>query len=138
MKNNKILGVALWGIAFLATHLIIFVIPESYTTAIWIIYGFTIFAFLSQLALWLWIWRKEISVSAQFLHTSVLTVSAAYLLLQLIVDLLFVLIAASIKAVVLANALLAIVMGSLLILSLIAKNAIRRVDKRQKDYHIKL
>lgn len=138
MKNNKILGMLLWAIGLLAAHLIIFVVPDSYTTTIWITYGFTIFTFLSQLVLWLWIWHNEISAPEQFLHTPVLTISVVYLLLQLVADLIFAMVMVSVKITVLFNMLLAIVVGVMLILSLIAKNSIERIDKRQRNRRIEL
>lgn len=138
MKRNKALGVVLWLIGLAAAHLIVFVVPSRYTAALWVTYGFTLFAFLFQLALWLWIWRKELPAPEQFLYTPALTISAAYVLLQLAVALVFALVSAAVKAAVLVNALLAIVMSTALVLSLMAKNTIRRTDERQKDHHIKL
>lgn len=138
MRNNKILGVLLWVIALLAVHLVIFVIPDAYTMAVWVTYGFTLFAFLSQLILWIWIWRKEVSAVEQFLHTPTLTVSVAYLALQFVLDLLFAVIPASVKVTILANAVLAIILGSMLVGSLITKNSIQRLDKRQKNHHVEL
>lgn len=138
MKNNKALGIVLWLIGLLAAHLILFVIPDGYTAGIWVTYGFTWFAFLLQLILWLWVWRKSLSTPEQFLHTPALTISVVYLLLQLVCDLILVLVGASGMAAILVNALLAIVMGILLTLVLIAKNTIQRVDSRQKNHHREL
>lgn len=138
MRNNKILGVLLWVIALLAVHLVIFVIPDTYTMAIWITYGFTLFAFLSQLILWIWIWHKEVSASEQFLHTPTLTVSVSYLALQFALDLLFSLISSSMKVTILVNAALAVILGSMLVGSLIAKHSIQRLDRRQKNHHVEL
>lgn len=138
MRNNKFLGIALWVIGFLTAHLIIFIIPNSDTAKMWTAYGFTIFAFLSQLALWLWVWHKENSASEKFLYTPALTISVAYLLLQLLVDLIFALVLISVKIVIIVNVVLAIAIATLLVLSLIAKNPIQRVDSRQKNHHREL
>lgn len=138
MRNNKVLGVALWAIALLAIHIIIFAIPDAYTPAIWITYGFDLFAFISQLALWLWILRGEVSAAERFLHTPTLTISVAYLLLQFVLSLIFAFVLASAKAAVLVHGFLSIIMCAALVLTFISKNAIERVDKRQKDHHIKL
>lgn len=138
MKNNKLLGVVLWVIGLLLTHLIIFIIPDKYTAAIWITYGFTLFAFISQLILWLWIWRKELTASEQFLYMPVLTISVAYLLLQFVAGLFFVFVSVSAKIAFLINALIVILIATAVVVSLIAKNAIVRVDRRQKDHHKEL
>lgn len=138
MKNNKLLGVVLWVIGLLLAHLIIFIIPDKYTAAIWITYGFTLFAFISQLTLWLWIWRKELTASEQFLYMPVLTISVAYLLLQFVAGLFFVFVSVSAKIAFLINALIVILTAAAVVVSLIAKNAIVRVDRRQKDHHKEL
>lgn len=139
MKNNKLLGVVLWLLGLIVAHLTIFCLPKSYTAAVWITYGFTLFAFLSQLALWLYIWREPIEADGRFLHTPVLTLSVGYMLLQLVPCLVFTLwSAASPKIVVLANALLLIAMWALLVLAMIGKSHIQRVDSRQKNHHVEL
>lgn len=138
MKSNKILGIVLWLIGLIAAHLILFLIPSTYTAAIWICYGFTWFAFVSQVFLWLWIWRKGLTPPEQFLYTPVLTISVIYLLSQLLVDLIFGLIPTPEKLCVLVNVLLFVIMALLLTMTLIARNSIHRLDDRQKNHHIEL
>lgn len=139
MKNNKILGVMLWAIGLLIAHLIIFCIPQNYTTVVWVTYGFTLFAFLSQLGLWLGIWRKSLEPKEVFIYTPVFMFSIGYMLLQLVLCVAFALWStASIKIGFLVNALLLIAVWTLSVLSLIAKNHITRVDSRQKDHHKEL
>ena len=138
MKNNKSLGVGLWFLALAAVHLIVFLAARELTAALWIAYGFTIFAFVSQLMLWLVIWQKTLDGKQQFLHAPVLTYSLLYLAGQVVLCLIFAFVHASAKTAVFVNGLTLILFWALLVLSLIGKNHIERVDQRQKNHHIEL
>ena len=139
MKNNKTLGVVLWAIGLLIAHLIIFCVPQNYTVTVWLTYGFTLFAFLSQLIFWLYIWRKPLDSKESFSYTSVLMISVCFILLQLALCIVFAFWAVeSAKAVFLVNALLLMAALVMQVLSMIAKNHIERVDSQQKDHRVKL
>ena len=138
MKNNKLLGIVLWFLALAAVHLIVFLVARELTAALWISYGFTIFAFVSQLALWLAAWKKPMNGKSQFLHTPVLIYSLFYLLGQTMLCLIFAFVHISLKTAVLVNSLVLIAFLALMVLSLIGKNHIERVDQRQKNHHIEL
>ena len=138
MKNNKLLGVMLWFLSLAAVHLIVFLAARELTAALWISYGFTMFAFVSQLVLWLAAWKKPMDGKQQFLHTPVLAYSLLYLVGQTAVCLFFAFVHASVKTAVLVNGLVLIAFWALMVLSLIGKNHIERVDQRQKDHHVEL
>lgn len=139
MKNNKILGILLWAIGLIVVHLVSFLIPKNYTSAVWVTYGFALFAFMSQLILWLVIWHKPLEAKERFSFTPGLTLSVAYMILQLVLCIVFALwSAAPVKIVALLNALLLIAALVLTALALIAKNHIERVDNRQKNHHVEL
>ena len=139
MKNNKFLAVILWAIGLLVAHLLIFCVPKNYTAAVWVTYGFTLFAYLSQLALWLYTWHRSLGAKETFLHTPAFMLSVCYVLLQLVLCVVFTLWStASAKAAILLNVLLLIAIWVLLVLSEIAKSHIVQVDSRQKDHHIEL
>ena len=138
MKNNKLLGVVLWFLALAAVHLIVFLAARELTAALWISYGFTMFAFVSQLVLWLVVWKKPMDGRHQFLHTPVLSYSLRYLIAQTVLCLIFAFVRVSVKTAVLVNGLVLIAFFALMVLSLIGKNHIERVDRRQKDHHIEL
>lgn len=139
MKNNKFLGMGLWGVGLLAVHLLIFCIATNFTTAIWVTYGFTLFVFFSQLILWLYLWRRPLGTKERFYYTPALLISVCHIILQTVLCLVFVLWnSASVKVAILFNALLLLVILALLILSFLSKNHIERVDHRQKDHHVEL
>ena len=133
--KNKSLGVFLWLIGLVAAHLVLFLLSPEMTAARWITYGFTLFAFLSQLILWMAVWEKQPSNTEQFYSTPMLLYSTLYLLGQLIVCIVFSLTPVTVKIAVLVNALAALIMLALLTVSMIGRNHAARVDTRQKDHH---
>jgi len=138
MKNNKTLGIVIWMAGLVTVHLIVIFIPQQFSASLWITYGFTIFAFISQLALWLYLWRAGLGAHEQFLHFSALTISVLYLLVQILACVIFALVGMSVRVAILINALLLIVVVAALAMALISKNAILRLDSRQKNHHIEL
>lgn len=133
--KNKPLGVFLWLLGLVAVHLVIFLLSPEMTAARWITYGFTLFAFFSQLILWLAVWKKQPSNTEQFYAMPILLYSTLYLLGQLIVCIVFSLTQATVKAAVLVNALVAFIMLALLSVSMIGRNHAAKVDTRQKNHH---
>lgn len=138
MRNNKILGISLWLVGLAAAHLVVFLLPSEMTAARWITYGFTLFAFLSQLILWLVFWKKQPSNNEQFYSAPMLLYSTLYLLGQFIVCIVFSLTPATVKIAVIVNALVTLIMLALLSVSMIGRNHAARVDRRQQDHHKEL
>ncbi len=138
MKSNKLLSGALWAIGLAAECGLLLCLARAYTAAVWITLGFTLFAFVSQLVLWLYLWRGAGTADGVFFRMPAFMLSALYMLLQLIPCLVFPFWQASARLAVLLNAALAVVMWVLLLLSLLAKNHIAHVDGRQKDHHREL
>ena len=133
--KNKLLGVSLWLIGLVAAHLVLFLLSPEMTVARWITYGFTLFAFLSQLILWIAVWKKQPSNAEQFYSTPMLLYSMLYLLGQFIVCIVFSLAPVTVKIAVLVNALVTLIMLVLLSVSIIGRNHAAKVDTRQKDHH---
>ena len=138
MKNNKTLGIVIWAAALAVIHLIVFLIPKQYSASLWITYGFTVFAFISQFALWLYLWRFGLDAQGQFLHLPSFAVSIFFLIAQIIVCLISLFVSMPVKVAVLVNALLLITVVSIISMALISKNAIHRLDSRQKNHHTEL
>lgn len=138
MKNNRLLGIVLWGVGLAVECLLLLCLARTYSAAVWVTFGFTLFAFISQLALWLYVWRKPLNAEDNFLHMPLFTLSLRYMILQVIPCLLFAFWQTSARIAVLVNAAIAVVMWVLLILSMIAKGHIEKVDGRQKNHRVKL
>ena len=104
----------------------------------WITLGFTLFVFISQLVLWLYVWRKPLNANENFLHMPLFTLSLRYMLLQVVPCLLFAFWQAATQIAALVNAVLTVVMWVLLILAMIARNHIENMDSRQKNHYREL
>lgn len=138
MKNNRLLGIVLWGIGLAVECLLLLCLARSYSASVWVTFGFTLFAFISQLALWLYVWRSPLNANDSFLQMPLLMLSVWYMILQAIPCLLFAFWNAPAQIAALVNAALTVVMWVLLILSMIAKGHIEKVDGRQKNHHREL
>ena len=135
MKNNRLLGIAIWGIGLAVECLLLLCLARTYSAAVWITLGFTLFAFISQIVLWLYVWRNPLNSNDNFLHMPLFTLSLRYMILQVIPCVAFAFWKAPVQIVVLVNASISVVMWVLLILSMIARNHIENVDSRQKNHH---
>ena len=135
MNPNKRLGIALWLIGLVVMHLLALLLPEELTAGRWATYGFALFAFFSQLLLWLWIWRAELPPGQQFLRLPLLTVSAVYLTGQVLLCLLFALLSASVKTAVLVNALFLCATWAMELFAAVGGHHVQETDSRQKDHH---
>lgn len=138
VKNNKLLGILLWLIGFAVECTLLFCIAREYTASVWVTFGFTAFVFISQLGIWLYSWRNPLSAGERFLHTPLFTLSVWYMVLQAVPCLVFGIWQCPTKIAVLVNTALSIVIWVMMILSMLAKNNIEKVESRQKDHHISL
>ncbi len=48
MKNNKLLGIALWGIGLTVECLLLLCFARTYSAAVCVTFGFTLFTFISH------------------------------------------------------------------------------------------
>ena len=138
MKNNKTLGIVLWAAGLVFVHLVVFLIPRQYSASLWITYGFTVFAFISQLTVWLYLWRVAEDAHEQFLYFPSFTISILFLIAQMLICLISLFVAMPVKVAILVNALPLIIVIAVLAMALISKNAIHRLDSRQKNHHVEL
>ena len=138
MKNNRLLGICLWGIGLAVECLLLLCLARTYSAAVWVTLGFTLFVFISQHVLWLCVWRKPLNANENFLHMPLFTISLWYIILQALPCLFFAFWQLSAQIAALANVAISVVMWVLLILSMIVKRHIEKVDGSQKNHHIKL
>ena len=135
MKNSKLIGSMLWLIGLAAECGLPLFLAKSYSTALWVTFGFTLFVFISQLALWSYIWRDPLSGKDSFFHMPLFVLSILYMLLQAVPCIVFALWQAPAKIAVLVNVVLTAVMWILLLTAMLAKNHIASMDSKQKDHH---
>lgn len=84
MKKNKGMAYAVLGIAFVLFNVIAFAIPTVKTVTFWVAYVFTVIAFISQIAVWKFVFVGADTLKSKFLGIPLISVSSTYLIVQLI------------------------------------------------------
>lgn len=136
MKNNRIWGVVAWVLGLAISLFLLFLIPRNLTGVIYAVAVCTTLVYLLHLALWLTLQKGKLD----FHNVPSLTLSIFFLLVQTVWAIFVAFAAAHIstKTTVLVNVLLIIVQAFAIVLSLISKNHVESVSKRQKDHHVEL
>lgn len=134
MKNTG-LAAALWLLGFAAEAALLLFLTPVYTAATWITLAFTAAAFLTQALLW----RKGGGdAKNQFFRYPGMTVSGGYLLAQLVICCVLARVPVTVKTAVFVNLLVLLTVWLLIVGTALAREHIEKVDRRQKDHHIKL
>ena len=89
MKKNRLMLYLALGIAFALFNVIAFVIPTLKTAAFWTSYTFSVIAFAVQIPLWKIAFEKKDTLKSKFLGIPVIHVGFAYLVIQSIAFLIF-------------------------------------------------
>ena len=89
MKKNRLMPYLALGIAFALFNVIAFVIPTLKTAAFWTTYTFSVIAFAVQIPLWKLAFGKKDTLKSKFLGIPVIHVGFAYLVIQSIAFLIF-------------------------------------------------
>lgn len=137
---NRKLGIAIWTITFTLSVFLILVIPNHYSVCIWTTLVFDAIAYISSLALWMNLFRNANTPADVFYCSPTITVSTAYLVIQLILCIVvgFMVDTISFKMTLVLNIVLMAVVWFLILTAIIAKGHSQRVDSRQKDHHVEL
>lgn len=136
MKNNRILGVVVWGLGLALSLLLLLLIPKEWTGTVWVVAICTILVYLLHLALWLILQKGNLN----FHNLPSLTLSIFFLLVQTVWAIIVAFVVASIstKTAILVNVLLMIIQVFVIVLALISKNYFESINYRQKNHHTKL
>ena len=137
MQKDYIIGIGVWALVFALSIFLLLVIPSQYTNSIFVTLGFDVFAFFSTLILWFIIFRSSDEPNDMAYHSPTMTVSAVYLIAQLILCAVAGALGEhfSFKVILTVNFILLIIMWALILSTLIINNHSKRVDSRQKDHH---
>lgn len=127
------LTAALWLLGFAAEAALLLFLTPVYTAVTWIALAFTAAAWLSQALLW----RKGGDVQNRFFCYPGMTVSAGYLLAQLVICCVFARVPVTVKTAVFVNLLVLLIAWMLIVGTALAREHIEKVDRRQRDHHIK-
>lgn len=137
---SRKIGVVVWALGLALSTLLLFVLEHGMTATFWITFAFVWAAFLSLLIFQWSIVKNTATSDDGFLHIPALWISLLYEVVQIPVCIIFALRSATIssKLALLCQGTLFIIAWAAILLSLGGNEHIRRVNSRQKDYHVEL
>lgn len=140
MKNNKTLAFILWVLFLAIGMLFLCMIPKTMNATSIALIIFTLVIFLGQLILWLMLSKEGSTKEKTFLNLPVYMYSIYVMIIQLAVDILCSFFAERIpiKLVIFVEIIFLVVQCIIIVMSLITKNSIEKLDSRQKNHHIEL
>lgn len=138
MGNKKITGIAICFLGLALALFLLFIIPGDISSARIITAVFTVIAFLSQLFMWLSLFKGKVDAQGVFYQTPTITFSVVYMLTQFVLCILMAFITFTTKISLVVNFVVLILMWILILALNSAKNHIQRVDCRQKNHHVEL
>ena len=132
--------IIIWFLTFALSVFLLLIIPNSYSNAVWVTLIFDVIAFISQLILWLVIFNKTAGAKETFNSYPVMVVSAMYLVMEFVMCIITGTCAVSIsfKLAVIINGIILIAVWIILLMLIMAKEHVEKVDSRQKDHHMEL
>lgn len=139
MKSKLLMTIA-WVLGFVISIVIVLFFTKEYTAVTWITIIFTGLAFLTQFLLWNGFTKAEDDTQKEFFSYPIMVVSAFYLLLQFVICCVIALATKyiSVRIGLFLNLLLFLTMWLIIILIIVSKKQIEKVDKRQKNNHKEL
>ena len=140
MSKNRKLGIVIWAIAFALSVFLTLIIPAHYSSSIFAVLTFDVIAFISVLILWINLFKNAKTPGNTFYVSPALTISTAYLAIQLILCIVVGLMVDTIsfKMTLVLNVVIMAVVWFLILSTIITKDHSQRVDSRQKDHHVEL
>lgn len=140
MGKSKIIKCVIWFLAFALSVFLLLVIPNSYSQSIWVTLVFDTIAFVSQLVLWLTIFNRPIGAKGVFNRYPTMLISSLYLVIEFIICVIVAVAGSSIsfKMSLIINFIIMVVAWIILLMMILSKNHVERIDSRQKDHHVEL
>ena len=140
MSRNRKLGIVIWAIAFALSVFLTLIIPAHYSSNIFTVLTFDVIAFISVLILWINLFKNAKTPGDTFYDSPAMTISTAYLAIQLILCIAVGLMVDTIsfKMTLILNVVLMAVVWFLILSTIITKGHAQCVDSRQKDHHVEL
>lgn len=140
MGKSKIIKCVIWFLAFALSVFLLLVIPNSYSQSIWVTLVFDTIAFVSQLVLWLTIFNKPVGAKGVFNRYPTMLISSLYLVIEFIICVIVAVAGSSIsfKMSLIINFIIMVVAWIILLMMILSKDHVERIDSRQKDHHVEL
>ena len=138
MRLNKKVGIVVWLLCLALAIFLLLILPDEYSTSIWITLVFTVIAFASQLIMWLSMFKTKESPEGVFYKTPSMTISSIYLVIQVIICMVTALTNIGTKGVLIVNFVVLILAWIILFMLSASSDHAKRIDSRQKDHHTEL
>ena len=140
MGKSKIIKCVIWFLAFALSVFLLLVIPSSYSQSIWVTLVFDVIAFVSQLILWLTIFNRPVGAKGVFNRYPTMLVSSLYLIVEFIICIVMAVMGSSIpfKMSLIINFIVMVIAWIILLMMILSKDHVERIDSRQKDHHVEL
>lgn len=135
---KKITEIVIWFLGLALSLFLLFVIPNNINQARIITAVFTIIAFVSQLFMWLYLFKGRVDAKGTFYRTPTITLSLVYMLIQFALCTLMAFITLTTKVSLIVNFVVLVLMWILILALNSVKNHAQKVDSRQKNHHIEL
>lgn len=140
MGKSRIIKCVIWFLAFALSVFLLLVIPGGYSQSIWVTFVFDVIAFVSQLILWLIILNKSGGAKGVFNRYPTMVVSSLYLIAEFIICVVTAVMGLSIpfKTSLIINFIVMVIAWIILLMLILSKDHVERIDSRQKDHHVEL
>ena len=133
MKKAKVIAVSVWALLLILSIFLLLVIPNNYTNAIWATFIFVVIAFVSQLVLWCFLFKKN-EQKDKFYFYPTAVISSFYIFAQFFLCILTPVLVnvISFKVSLIVNFLIMIIAWILILLTVLSKDYIEKIDESQK------
>lgn len=140
MFKSKTLRCIVWFLCFSLSVFLLLVIPSSFNSVIWITLAFDTIAFISQFLLWSVLLNRIRYTQQVFNRYPCMVVSGSYLFVEFVLCIVAALKSTlmTVKVSLVINFVVMVVSWIIILLLIISKNHVERVDIRQKKHHIEL
>lgn len=140
MGKSNIIRFVIWFLSFTLSVIVLLVIPNSYNQSILTTLVFDAIAFVSQLVLWLTIFNKPIGAKGIFNRYPTMLISLIYLAIEFIVCVIVAVAGTSIpfKTTLIINFIIMVIAWIVILMMILSKDYVERIDSRQKDHHVEL
>ena len=140
MGKSKIIKCIIWFLTFLLSVFLLLVIPNGYSQSIWVTLVFDVIAFVSQLILWLTIFNRPVGAKGVFNRYPTMLVSALYLIVEFIICIVTAVTGSLIpfKTSMIINFIVMVIAWIVLLMMILSKDHVERIDSWQKDHHVEL
>lgn len=140
MGKSKIITCVIWFLAFSLSLFLLLVIPSSYSQSVWVTLVFDVIAFVSQLVLWLIISNRPVGAKGSFNCYPIMMVSLFYLIVEFIICIVMAVmtLAISFKISIIINFIVMVIAWIVLLMLILSKEHIERIELRQNDHHVEL